>query len=354
MKQPERFLGNKPVLGAALVSHPQSQLKQQPAPKTKFPQVYLDAYFATEKTVEKHLKESKRSNDLIKSDEWVSVLTGGFYGVKLNVTEWRIIQALLNYLTDHPDIAINGNIELSGFSELCLAAGLKKKKTRRGKMEFDGREVQHLIENFWRLAAKLQQILYKKFIPPSGGSKPKYDVFITQAALYQVGYLYQDVEGDKLRYVAATSGKTLDSITPQKIIIKLHPILVVEYHRYFRMIPRDPYHEIRGVIPDNQRVQSHQLNFLYWLHRHRLRQEVVPTNKRSLGEQIGLGYLIRARRWKELERVISSDYRLAKRLGYLLDYKQNVPTQRGGVKDVLTLNTEMITHAKPGKPSNEK
>lgn len=341
----------QPVLERGIIpSRPLPQAATKPprsAAKTKVSQSFLNLIFATERTIRRHLTASRARNDLVKAEQLGALLTGGFEGVRLNVMETRLIHGIFNLLGDLAKVTRDGNIEIGGFSELYTAMGLERKRTARGKMEYDGREVQQANKVLWGLAGKAQQVVSRKETTPPGSRHPKFDILVTKTPLIQVGYLDKDITGKKVRYVAATASRPRGSAIPYRIVIKPHPALVAEYQRYFRLLPRDPYQEIRRILPPGQYVQAHQLNFLSWLHRHRPGQQVIERNKRSLAEEIGLGHLVQGGRWKELSKVIASNYRLAKRLGYLKEYRQNVPNQSGGVKDVLTLNPAMVVHAGP-------
>lgn len=324
----------------------------KPSAKTKVPQSYLTLLFTTGRTVQRFLAESRERNDLIKVEKLQACLEEGFRTVKLSVIEQRVIGGIFNLLGDPVKVTKDGCVTIDGLSEWHAAMGLERKRTKRGKIEFDGREVQQVNKVIWELGEKSFKIVVKMETTPPGSREQKYDVLITQDSLFKVAYLFRGADGKMSRQLAAGS-RPPDSIRPEKILIKPHPCLVAEYGRYFRLLPRDLYHEIRRLLPRRKYVKSHQLGFITWLHRHRPGRAVIETNKRSLAEEIGLGHLVRAGRWRELERVVSSDYRLARRLGYLQSYRENVPTQSGGVKDVLTLNPAMVLHASERKSGDQ-
>lgn len=337
----------QPILERGIVPLPPpaqvAKSQSRSVAKTKVSQSYLDLLFATERTIRKYQTDCRAKNDLIKAEKFEAMLDGEFEGVRLNVTEQRIVHGIFNCLGDPTLADIDGTIRLKGFSELHEAMGLERRVTRRGKREFNGREVSYVNRAFWNLARKSWKIAYRKETTSPRSRKPLFDVLVTQDPLFRVGYLDQDATGKKLRCVAATAPRPKGVVQPYQIMIKVHPAL---QHRFFRLLPRDPYGELREILPPRQHVQPHQINFIFWLHRHRPGQATIETNKRSLAQEIGLGNFIRAKQRERLEKVLLSDYRLAKRLGYLVDYKQNVPAIHGGVKDVFELNPAMIYHAR--------
>lgn len=316
--------------------------------KSKVSQSYLNLIFATDQTVKKLLDASRKSNDLVRVDKLQSVLSGGFTGVKLTVPEFRVIHGLFNLLDGGAKVLPDGTIEINGYSELYEAVGMVRKESKRGKREFDGWERTQVNKALWDLAGEPRKIVVKKSGKGAGNKKSSFDVLVTRDSLIKVAYEYRDLAADGKTYVSVTktSGRPGDSVNPDRILIKPHPCLVLDYERHFRLLPRDPYHEIRSVLPPRKQVKPYQLYFLSWLHRHRLGNKVIQINKESLAQQIGLDYVLRSRRWERLSRTVSSLYRMGKRMGYLADVQEDVPTQKGGIKDVLTLNPEMVLSSK--------
>jgi hypothetical protein len=297
--------------------------------RTTVPRVFIDAMLATQGTVEGIVREATASGNLMLAEKAQRLLSGGFRGLDPSVTELQVVMGLLALMASRGDAAEAGHIDISGRSELAQAMGMRKHRSRRGRIEPSGRELDQAAKAFVRLSQRSQKIVYRFYKGYDRKSKRGiFEVVVDEAPLY------------RLRRLAATGPNGRSGA----IRVTPHPVMYLGVDSSYRLTPADPYHVIKDALPRGRRVEPYQIKFLYWLHRHKLGRQTVETNKESLAAGIGLVGLIRSRQRSRLERTISGLYRLGKRLGYILDYREGVPTQRGGRKDIITLNPSRIAH----------
>jgi len=320
------------------------------APQVKYPAHYLNARFATEETAKNFQSDlfnpSFSGDDRQKRDidrALTSINTKGFTGIDLNLRQKQVMQGLFtigqkqNISNTRPFVLIDNISELY---ESVLEKKVKKKKAGKYSFhDFSGKETKEIHVALDELTKKPQQVIMKWTDGEKNGKKT-YSIYTTEQPLITVEYLKTDIPESELSTVTEDRIKKTG-----RIKITFLPALLLDYHKYFKLLPSDLPKQIRELC-NIKRIREPYLDFIEWLHR----QENIEIRmtRETIAHAIKLTKWIKAGRKTMVNETILTCYQIAKKLGYLKDYQL---AQKGKFEmvDVFTLNAYKFDHLRPKK-----
>ncbi len=190
------------------------------------------------------------------------------------------------------------------------------------------------------LANRKYKIIYERKRWDKKG-KELTDVIITESSLIQIvwGLIGLSVEEKKKWDEGRFSeNEFMDRST---IAVEFSPIMVDQIDGYFLLIPSSFYEDIKAQIPAAKYSQYIPL-FLEWLilqaeiqRRARTGWKII-INYKKLADKLGMGKLLRQRKWKAIRANLEECYDVAIKLGYI--EKATTEEGRFDSKEVILLN----------------
>lgn len=235
-----------------------------------------------------------------------------------------------------------GNLPRIQFTpaEYLEAYGLNRSTSGRGYQEFNSNERSEAMKALRALANRKYKIIYERKRWDKKG-KELTDVIITESSLIQIvwGLIGLSVEEKKKWDEGRFSeNEFMDRST---IAVEFSPIMVDQIDGYFLLIPSSFYEDIKAQIPAAKYSQYIPL-FLEWLILQAEIQRRAKTgwkiiiNYKKLADKLGMGKLLRQRKWKAIRANLEECYDVAIKLGYI--EKATTEEGRFDSKEVILLN----------------
>jgi len=351
-KREHAEIKTKEDLGAAEVKEVE-QLITEVERKIKVPSHFINSYFTTEDTLKTYQKQltldfkMEQNIDTTEAKEGLAIMVSkGFKGINLSYSEKRVVRGIFSLAQKQKVSEKHPFIVLSNLSKLLNE--ILEKKARKtspdgyGFKDFFGSEVEQMKEALDNLSKTQQQIIIKGYdgIDKKTG-KPMYFFYMREIPLISIEYLKRRIPEDEVEKL--TEGELKET---GYIKISILPIILRDYHKYFKLLPKDISKEVREKCPEVKRISVTLVDFIDLLHRQN-KQEVRRTRS-TLIKELKLEKQLKKRGKAYIKRILLKCYDLAKRTGYLEDYKID---QGGiyGLVDILYLNRFKFEHLKPKK-----
>jgi len=251
-------------------------------------------------------------------------------GLDLTVSEEKALSAIqilldrTNYQGNRPGVEVNSEaFHFRGIlpklavthSQYFEAYGLEKAGD-----QYQGHQVQEALKALWSLATT-QRVIYYERKHWTGSSKNRRqlsDIIRVKAPLIKLTEItaYKDLEQEEAEIVKA--GHDI----PEKpratgFLIEISPLLVDSIDDFFVLKPTKLHKEIQALYGGKRYSRSVSL-FIQWLLTKNSR--TVKISKDKLAERLRMDWYIKNRRRSELEVKLQEAFRVAKDLGYLMDY----------------------------------
>ena len=322
--------------------------------KAKVSSHFLNSYFTTDDTLKNfqgqlqfNFKAEGDITDIAKAKNTLAVIASkGFKGLDLSYQENRVIKGLFNLLQkqkaseQRPFIVLDNVYQL--YNEI-----LERKVTKKGEYkDFSGRETMLVSEAIETLKKDMQQIIIKgRHGTDKKTKKPLYFFYMSERPLIIVDYLYDHISEEQAK------GMTEEQLKKKaKIKISILPIFLRDYHKYYKLLPKDISKEVREKCPDIKKVSEPLVNFIDLLHRQD-RDGLVNGNelrrtRNTLIKELKLEEQYRKQGKTYVKNVLLKCYNIAKRTGYLEGYETD---QKGKTElvDIFYLNIHRYDHLKP-------
>jgi len=351
-KREHAEIKTKEDLGAAEVKEVE-QLTTEVERKIKVPSHFINSYFSTGDTLKTYQKQltldfkMEQDMDTTEAKEGLAIMVSkGFKGINLSYPENRVIKGIFSLAQKQKASENQPFIVLPNISRL-LNEILEKKARKtspggRSFKDFFGSEVEQMKEALDNLSKTQQQIVIKGYdgIDKKTG-KPTYFFYMREIPLISIEYLKRRIPEDEVEKLTEGDLKETGYIK-----ISILPIILRDYHKYFKLLPKDISKEVREKCPEVKKISLTLVNFIDLLHRQNNRE--FRRTRSTLTKELKLEKQLKKRGKAYIKRILLKCYDQAKRTEYLEDYKID---QRGtsGLVDVFYLNISRFEHLKPKK-----
>ena len=314
------------------------------ATKAKVSSHFLNAYFTTDDTLKNYqgnLFDLNPTQDIAKTRDKLSIaITRGFKGIDLTYQENRVMKGLFslfekqNSSEDRPFVVLKNIAEL--YDEILDKKVTKKMKDGYTFKDFSGDEVNKAKDALEKLSREPQQIIVKGqdgFDKKS--KKPLYSIYMTEKPLISLEYLKRQIPQSEVNKLTEAELKETGQVK-----ITILPIFLKDYQKYFKLLPKDISKEVREKCPDVKKVSEPLVNFIDYLHRQENKELI--RERPTLIKVLKLEAIYKTQKRRTIATLLKC-YDIAKRTGYLTDYKID---QKGkyGLVDILNLNPNKFYH----------
>lgn len=326
--------------------------------KAKVSSHFLNSYFTTEDTLKNYQGQLELNlfnaegdiTDITKSKKVLGevIANKGFKGMELSYQENRVMKGIFSLIQKQDASETRPFIVLDNISQLYEQILEKKvaKKLKDGYTfkDFSGAEITQVNEALDKLSKTPQQIIVKGRDGVDKKGKPTYFFYMKEEALISKEYLKRNIpEGEVDNITEATLKQTA------QIKISVLPIFLRDYHKYYKLLPKDISKEVREACPEVKKVSEPIVNFIDFLHRQENAE--VRRERPTLIKELKLDKVYKKNKKIAINTLLKC-YDIAKRTGYLSDYKID---QKGkyALVDVFYLNVFKYEHLKPKKVTAE-
>jgi len=227
---------------------------------------------------------------------------------------------------------------------------LDKKVTKKLKdgyafKDFSWAEITKVNEALDKLSKTPQQIIVKGRDGVDKKGKPTYFFYMKNEALISLEYLKRNIPEGEVNSITETKLKETGQIK-----ISVLSIFLRDYHKYYKLLPKDISKEVREACPEIKKISEPIVNFIDFLHRQDNTE--VRRSRETLAKELKLDKWVKEGRKALVKKTLLYCYEIAKRTGYLLDYQID---QKGKYElvDVFYLNPFKYEHLKPKKIAGE-
>jgi hypothetical protein len=304
---------------------------------------YLNAYFTTDETLKNYQGQlefdlSSGQDIAVIKEQLQLILSEGFQGIDLSYFQNRTMKGVFSLLEkqgaseDKPFIFLKN---ISQLYEEVLERKVKKHKGDRVYLDFSGQEVTQVDEALDALSLNSQQVLIKTRDGVDKKGNALYAFYMSKKPLISVEYLKRKVSEEEAKTLTEEDLKKTGEVR-----IFVLPILMRDYNKYFKIMPIDISKEVREACPEIKKISEPIINFIDYLHR----QDNLEVRR----ERITIIKALRLEKdYKKNKgrtvKTLFKCYDIAKRTGYLEDYKTDQKGKLGKV-DVLYLNPGKYYH----------
>lgn len=230
--------------------------------------------------------------------------------------------------TDDNSFKFNGNLPFLKFtfSDYLEAYGVTKRKTPRGKMEYNSNERAESLKALTELSQKKYIFYYARKYWKDG--KELFDVIKTVRPIFNIIEGYEAIENSEINIM--NTGETSESLNEKLKIIAIEPcpILVDQIDTYFVLKPANCYEEIKLLVG---KTSKYVPLFIDFLRAEVAKREInsrgndidwlLELNYETLAHKLRMEGFIKAKQTKRIRETLDKCYTIASQLGYLLDYK---------------------------------
>jgi hypothetical protein len=238
-------------------------------------------------------------------------------------------------------------------SQYFDAYGVTKYRTTRGKYEYSGEQRREALEALKDLALEQNLLIYRRMRwlkDKKGKTQEVIDRIETVQPLIRItkGWEALNKSEDKLLDAGKSSKDTDDKLTV--IAIEPCPILVDQIDNYFLLKPANYREEIALKVRE-WKVSKYTYLFIdYLMAQAELKRRaheplVLRKTIEELAYKLRMDPWIKKRMWKNVRGSLNKSYKIAKDLGYLLDYKTVPGKTLPEEVEELTLNPEKFAKA---------
>lgn len=235
------------------------------------------------------------------------------------------------------------------FSDYLEAYGVTKRKTPRGKMEYNSNERSESIKALNELSQKRYIFYYaRKYWKDD---KELFDVIKTVRPIFNIVEGYEALEDSDINIM--NTGETSDSLNEKLRVIAIEPcpILVDQIDTYFVLKPANCYEEIKLLVG---KTSKYVPLFIDFLRAEVAKREInsrkndidwiLELNYETLAHKLRMESFIKAKQTKRIRQTLEKCYKIASELGYLLNYK----TINGSNMEIeqLSLNPDKFKRVK--------
>lgn len=235
------------------------------------------------------------------------------------------------------------------FSDYLEAYGVNKKKTSRGKMEYNSNERSESIKALNELSQKKYIFYYARKYWKDG--KELFDVIKTVRPIFNIIEGYEAVEDSDINIM--NTGETSDSLNEKLKVIAIEPcpILVDQIDTYFVLKPANCYEEIKLLVG---KTSKYVPLFIDFLRAEVAKREInsrkndinwtMEFNYETLAHKLRMEGFIKAKQTKRIKQSLEKCYKIASQLGYLINYQ----TIKGSNMEIeqLSLNPDKFKRVK--------
>lgn len=229
------------------------------------------------------------------------------------------------------------------------AYGVSKRKTPRGKLEYNSNERIEAFKVLRELSEKRYLFFYEKKYWKDG--KELFDVVKTVRPIFNI------IEGyESLNLEERNALKQKDESLDEKlkfIVIEPCPILVDQINSYFVLKPANCYQEIRLLVG---KTSKYVPLFIDYLRAEVTKREIsakgkdinwkIDINYETLAYKLRMDKLIKDYKTKKIKEELSKCYKIAQDLGYLSEYETIVSESNNTTIEKLTLNPDKFKRVK--------
>ncbi len=318
--------------------------------KAKVSSHFLNSYFTTEDTLKNYQGQGDLFNlsgtqDITKTkDNLAVIISKGFKGIDLSYSENRVMKGIFSLVQKQDASENRPFVVLDNISQLYEQILEKKveKKLKDGYTfkDFSGAEITQVNEALDKLSKTPQQIIVKGRDGVDKKGKPTYFFYMKNEALISLEYLKRNIPEGEVNSMTETKVRETGQIK-----ISVLPIFLRDYHKYYKLLPKDISKEVREACPEIKKVSEPIVNFIDFLHRQDNAE--VRRNRETLIKELKLEKVYKKNKKIAINTLLKC-YDIAKRTGYLSDYQIN---QKGKYElvDVFSLNVFKYEHLKPKK-----
>lgn len=202
----------------------------------------------------------------------------------------------------------------------------------RGSGQFLGSEREKFDQALEELQTMKQQVIFHKNIKDSKGKKKREYIMIEAPLVAGIVYNLTS-EGEKT--VEDIKGKA-------KISIQFNPVIFHGLIDNWRLIPKNTAREIKSICKDVERVTSLMEDFILFLHGHAPHTLEIRRSRPVLVQELKIEREYKKNKKRTTDNLLQA-YDIAKRTGYLTDYRLN-EKRTGLIVDVFSLNPEKYEH----------
>ena len=271
---------------------------------------YLDAAL----TIKDHLIKSE--------DSCIRRFAEDFQAFDLGVNEHR---AMLTLFGKYGEEGFNKNVFQDGVSfstyEFMKRMGFKQDKVGR----FGSKRIKEALWALLGLSRKFFSVYFIKFVKREEGGNI-YDVIaIPNCHLIEIIYAASNV-----------TEKDLENGRVEEKVSKIHVRIFPEFcnKSYYKLFEANFYLRLKALLEQfGRRVGKYHFNFALWYLKQNKKRPYLEINVDKLARILKIPFdSFHKTRARQIVRNLYKDF---KKLGYLRNYKINVPTKNKSTKDVL-------------------
>jgi hypothetical protein len=319
--------------------------------KVKLPSHYLNPLFATDDTLKKI--EGQLDFDFVRVEGMTkdiseakgilgtTIQNKDFKGIELSYRENQVMKGIFtliqqqNASESRPFVVVENISQL--YEQILERKVTKKRKDGYTFKDFNGSEIEEVKKALDKLSETKHHIIIKGrdgFNEKT--KKPTYFFYMKKDSLLSIEYLKRNISEAELNNITEGELKATGQIK-----IAVLPVFLRDYHKYFKLLPKDISKEVREACPEIKKVSEPIVNFIDFLHRQDHAE--VRRNRVTLIKELKLEKLYKKNKKIALATLFKC-YDVAKRTGYLADYKIDQPSATYEYVDVLILNTSQYSH----------
>jgi len=340
-------------------------VKSEIETKAKVSSHYLNNYFTTDETLKNYQGQITFFNKfflgnrpLTKQEAGMNLdiaIKNGYEGISTTYYEDKAIKGLFrlfdkqNASEQRPFIVLDNISQL--YDEILEKKVTKKRKDGYEFRDFSGAEVKQIDEGLESLETTLRVIIIKISKKDKKGRKT-YDLIMAKEPLIKILRSKENMTKEELNKLTEEGLRQTGQVK-----ISILPIFLRDYHKYYKLLPKDISKEVREKCKDVKKVSEPLINFINFLHRHDrnalINGNEVRRNRLTLTKELKLEEQREKRGKKYINNILFKCYDIAKRTGYLTGYKID---QRGKTElvDVFYLNVLKYEHLKPRKVKEDE
>lgn len=281
------------------------------------------------------------------------------YGLDLTVSQEKALSAIqiLFDRTDYQGNIPGENRQISAwkfegliprvsltYSDYYEAYGLKK---IRG--QYQGHQAMEALQALKSLA-ETKKICYRRKSWTGEGKNRRQvsDIIRVTGPVITIIEGFTGLEDNEAEQVL--SGQELPNKRQTKMIIEASPLLVDQIADFYLLKSTAFYSEIQALLPGKRIPRTVSL-FISWLPTNN--RQIVKISKIKLIHKLRQEYWIAQRKPAQLDKRLQEAFEIAKKLNYLLDYKEEVIGHKDSLL-IFTLNPERCMRVKSKKIVEEE
>jgi len=334
-------------------------VKEEVFGKVSVPESYLNSYFTTGKTIKRHKKQLElfeqvffdgkaidKPNALKQFDIILAGENSSNRLLDLDLWQSRVMKGLFKLAQEQGINEAEPVVYIKNIYELFNRVLERVEKGKRGYKDFSGTQTKELLNALVDLCKTSQKLIIKQRYTDGKDKKGKdifkYKLYMTYEPILKMICYREGISESEMQTITES-----DMIKGGKFSIKILPLLIKDWHRYFKLLPVDVGSEINQYCPDlkGKKIPQAVYEFIDWLHRHNNIE--VRRERLTIINELGLEREYRKNKKRTTDKLLSC-YEIAMQTKYLTKYQINQPGKLGFV-DVFTLNPDKYYHFEGNK-----